>query len=496
MLQMTVAWKAKIAMINKSRPNDPLVRGDSINTPSDQDNECESSRFIARLISESSLLLKDINSEFQRAAVGDEKELAIGSLLSAHRVPSAGLTHLLASPQTIKDRLYQLAFDEDLCLLFSDEAEKEAMRLVEEGVTKDDWGQSEASGDFTSIPFVTIDNEDSKDLDQALFIEKEGEDYIVHYALADASHYIQPQTALFKDALKRGSSYYLPGFSIPMLPRSLSEGLISLNPQVMRRALIFKIYVKSDASVKDVDLYRGRIISRAKLSYTQVQNFYDQGKENELDQESFAQSLLLLKEIGERLIEASEIRGVVNYNRRELNIDLDENGELITTLRRRLDVERYNEQISLLTNTEGAFLLLKKAKHKNNVQPIFRVHPKPLSGRLEEFKTLINEIIQRHKLDESWKWLGPKKRDGSGERLSDYLARLPKEPRSIRLAIERQALYSNRGSFFEPGPGRHDALKVEAYARFSAPMREIVGIFTHKEILENDLAENNQKNDE
>lgn len=79
------------------------------------------------------------------------------------------------------------------------------------------------------LPFVTIDNQDSRDLDQALYISRVDGGYNILYALADASYYAPPGSPLFKEALKRGTSYYLPGLCIPMMPKELSEGLISLN---------------------------------------------------------------------------------------------------------------------------------------------------------------------------------------------------------------------------------------------------------------------------
>ena len=99
-------------------------------------------------------------------------------------------------------------------------------------------GLDDGLADETAIPYVTIDNEGSRDLDQALFVDRQGSDFVLRYALADASYYARPGTALWRRALAMGSSYYLPGFAIPMLPEALSEGLVSLNPNVLRRALV------------------------------------------------------------------------------------------------------------------------------------------------------------------------------------------------------------------------------------------------------------------
>jgi len=93
----------------------------------------------------------------------------------------------------------------------------------------DDPGFSDpALTDWTSVPFVTIDNADSRDLDQALHIERTDTGYRLRYALADAAYYVRPGSALFSEALRRGTTYYTPLIAAPMLPRSLSEGLLSL----------------------------------------------------------------------------------------------------------------------------------------------------------------------------------------------------------------------------------------------------------------------------
>ncbi len=122
--------------------------------------------------------------------------------------------------------------------------------------------------DWTRLPFVTIDNPDSRDLDQALLIERhENSGYRVRYALADAAYYVRPGSALFNEALDRGTTYYTPILAVPMLPVELSEGLVSLNPMVDRRALVFDMIVNERATVTRTSIVRARIHSQAKLDY-------------------------------------------------------------------------------------------------------------------------------------------------------------------------------------------------------------------------------------
>src|SRR4029078_8753543 len=123
----------------------------------------------------------------------------------------------------------------------------------------------------TGLPFVTIDGPSSKDLDQAIHVAREGDGYVVRYALADAACFVRPGTAVFAEALARGASFYFPGLSIPMLPRPLSEGIISLNPDGPRRALTFEVHLGSRGEILRTQLVHSRVRSRKKLAFGDVQ---------------------------------------------------------------------------------------------------------------------------------------------------------------------------------------------------------------------------------
>lgn len=129
--------------------------------------------------------------------------------------------------------------------------------------------------DRTALPFVTIDGEHSKDLDQALLVDREGPGFIVAYAIADASFYVRPGSALLAEAMKQGRELLLPGFSVPMLPRPLSEGLVSLNPDGARRAIIFFHHLDAHGELTHTRLERARVKSHAKLAWGDVQKLVD-----------------------------------------------------------------------------------------------------------------------------------------------------------------------------------------------------------------------------
>jgi ribonuclease R len=343
--------------------------------------------------------------------------------------------------------------------------------------------------DLSGLPFVTIDGPTSRDLDQALFIERVGDGYRVHYALADAAHYVPPRSALFREALRRAASYYLPGLSVPMLPRALSEGIVSLNPGVDRRALTFSTTLDGQGRAMGTEVVRARLRSRAKLAFGDVEAFHRDPGSSPLRDSEAAESLLLLREVGRLLLRDASARHVARYARREVDIALDDEGASFTVaIEPRLETELYNEQLSLLCNAEGARLLVEGASPE--IQPIYRVHGAPDAARLAAFALLTQATVDAH---------GPDVRapvfraDDPEELLADYLKRLETEPppgvaptpaHRLARALMRQAILVNAKSIFATSPSAHFGVGADVYARFSAPMREVVGVFVHKEMVE------------
>lgn len=334
-----------------------------------------------------------------------------------------------------------------------------------------------ALADLEHLPFVTIDNDDSKDLDQALYIEGHADGtHTVWYALADAAYYVRPGSALLAESLLRGASYYLPGLVVPMLPASLSEGLISLNEGVLRRALVFKIDLDARAIVTHVALIRGRIRSRKKLSYRGVQRYWD-GAEAMPDVD-YAPSLAALRVVGAQRIALAEASDVVRYQRVEVDVGLTATG-FVAFESLRYETDRANEQISLLVNIEGARFLASSETDMPAIQGVFRVHPAPAPEHLVSFARMTQRVAAAHDCPAiAW---------GKGETLAawlDRIATLPQQSHHLVVALQRQALLLNQRSMFSAEPGLHYGVGAPCYARFTSPMREVVGIFTHKEALE------------
>ncbi len=382
-------------------------------------------------------------------------------------------TSLLAKAGSAEAALYRLAADKKLDPVFPPQVHAQVESLL-----NDDGINDPSLVDMSHLPFVTIDGEDSLDLDQALFVEESESGFVVHYALADASYYVKPGTPLHREALARGASYYLPGFMVPMLPRALSEGLISLNAKVMRRAVVFSMTLTREGLCTHTEVLSARIRSRHKLSFGRVQAFYEEnlGFDSEVDT-----SLRHLATVGTIRMQLAEERGVVRYRRREVKATLSSGGvRFSATSAVRHEVERYNEQLSLLCNIEGARYLSENGA--DYIEPIYRVHPSPSKEKMRTFETQLKALVTAQKLPpQTWLWT-----EKHPLPLRQFLDNLPSEGSEgrIAMAIHRQAVMANVRSNFQTDEGKHHGVGAEVYARFSAPMREMVGVFLHKELLE------------
>ena len=198
---------------------------------------------------------------------GDLVEVRVSADIAAPGDPAHAIT---AHGGSALARMYAIAAAHHMDPIFGPEVHREL-----EAIVKDPGFDDPELRDLRELAFITIDNRDSRDLDQAMFIARKGEGFRVVYALADAAYYLRPGTALFHAALARGATYYFPGFCVPMLPRVLSEDLVSLNPDVDRRALVFDIELDRQGDVVHTEVYRALINSRAKLSYPGVQTLHD-----------------------------------------------------------------------------------------------------------------------------------------------------------------------------------------------------------------------------
>ncbi len=203
--------------------------------------------------------------------------------------------------------------------------------------------------DRTDVPLVTIDPDDSMDLDQALHIERRDGGYRVYYAIADVAAFVEPGGVIDDEANRRGQTLYAPGSRIPLHPPVLSEGAASLLPGEMRPALLWTIELDDAGEGTNVDVKRARVRSRGRWDYPGVQRVLDNGTADEV--------FVLLKEVGQLRLRREQERGGVSLPLPEQEVDVSRNGWSLV-YRQLLEVEQWNAQISLLTGMGAAEIML------------------------------------------------------------------------------------------------------------------------------------------
>ena len=203
--------------------------------------------------------------------------------------------------------------------------------------------------DRTDIELVTIDPETSMDLDQAMHIERDGDGYVIHYAIADVAAFVSPGDPVDVEANRRGETLYGADSKIPLHPKVLSEGAASLLPDQVCPALLWTIKVDASGEGIDVVVERALVRSRAKLHYAAVQADLDAGRADEM--------FTLLKEVGELRLAREAARGGVSLPLPEQEI-VEHDGHWHLEFRQLLPVEEWNAQISLLTGMAAASLMV------------------------------------------------------------------------------------------------------------------------------------------
>ena len=203
--------------------------------------------------------------------------------------------------------------------------------------------------DRTDLELVTIDPVGSRDLDQALHLERDGDAIVVHYAIADLTAFVEPDGPIDVEAHRRGETLYGAESKVPLHPPVISEGAGSLLPDQERPALLWTIRVDKTGEGTDVDLRRARVRSREQLDYGTAQQRIDDG--------SASESLMLLKEVGELRLAREAARGGVSLPLPEQEVEV-EGDQVSLRFRSLLPVEQWNAQISLLTGFAAASLMV------------------------------------------------------------------------------------------------------------------------------------------
>ena len=325
--------------------------------------------------------------------------------------------------------------------------------------------------DLRSLPFVTIDGEDARDFDDAVYCErKRSGGWRLYVAIADVSHYVLPHSPLDDEAKKRGTSVYFPERVVPMLPEALSNGLCSLNPHVDRLCMVCEMTVSATGKVSGYHFYEATIHSHARLTYTQVGRAVETaGKKNSGTRKNLHHVLPQIDQLHElygALRSAREQRGAIDFDTQETRILFDEQRKIknIVPLERNV-AHKMIEECMLAANVSAAKFL-----EQHHLPALYRVHARPKPEKLAALRDFLKELGIHL---------------SGGEHVSPQifqavLSDIADRPdahiiQTVMLRSMNQAVYQsdNQGHF---------GLAYDAYSHFTSPIRRYPDLLVHRAI--------------
>jgi ribonuclease R len=333
--------------------------------------------------------------------------------------------------------------------------------------------------DLTDVPLVTIDGEDARDFDDAVYCEravvgKDKEGFRLIVAIADVSHYVRPETAIDLDAFERATSVYFPRRVIPMLPEKLSNGLCSLNPHVVRLAMVCDMSVTSTGKLHAYQFYPAAIRSHARLTYTEAWAMLSNNRSPEARaRPEMLEPLNNLYDLYHALRKEREERGAIDFDTTETYIICDPRGRIERIVpRERNDAHKLIEECMLAANVCSADFLQRRKQ-----TAVYRVHEGPTPERL----ATLQGFLKAHALSMGG---GEDPQPKDFQKLAHDVQERPDAQQ-----IQMMLLRSMQQAIYTPHNSGHFGLAYEAYTHFTSPIRRYPDLMVHRAIKAQLMAE-------
>ncbi|OGB48319.1 MAG: ribonuclease R [Burkholderiales bacterium RIFCSPLOWO2_12_FULL_65_40] len=325
--------------------------------------------------------------------------------------------------------------------------------------------------DLTDVPLVTIDGEDARDFDDAVYCEPakvgRSKGWRLLVAIADVSHYVQTGSAIDIDAYDRATSVYFPRRVIPMLPEKLSNGLCSLNPEVERLCMVCDMLVTAKGEVHAYQFYPAVMFSHARFTYTEVAAILANTRGPEAaKRKERVPDLLNLHDVYRALLLARRERGAVDFETTETQIVCDENGRIEKIVpRTRNDAHKLIEEAMLAANVCSADFIAQGKQHG-----LYRVHEGPTPEKQDILRNYLKAMA-----------VGLSISDNPQPSEFQAIAEATKD-RPDAQQIHTMLLRSMQQAIYTPINSGHFGLAFEAYTHFTSPIRRYPDLLVHRVI--------------
>ena len=320
--------------------------------------------------------------------------------------------------------------------------------------------------DIRHLPLVTIDGEDARDFDDAVYAEKNDKGWRLIVAIADVSKYVPPNSELDKEAFKRGTSVYFPGKVIPMLPLELSNGICSLNPHVDRMCMVCDMQVNAAGQIQSYNFYRGVMHSHARITYKQCWNYLDKDVKQEKWDDGVVSSLDTMNDLYKAMTIEKNKRGAITFNSTDVHISINAEGQVSSiTPYTRNDAHKLIEAFMIAANICAAKFV---SKHK--VPAAYRVHDTPPLQKITDLKAFLLSL-----------GIKPNFSDPVAPKDFEKIIKQIQQRDDVNL-IESVLLRSQSLAAYEAENGGHFGLALEYYAHFTSPIRRYPDLMIHRAI--------------
>ena len=321
--------------------------------------------------------------------------------------------------------------------------------------------------DLTSFELITIDGDDSRDFDDAVYAKPSKDGWKLIVAIADVSHYVSEGSSLDAESFERGNSVYFPHKVVPMLPETISNGLCSLNPNVERLCMACEMNINSLGELLDYKFYSAVMLSHARLTYGQVNEILESKKSPLRNKFSnVVKNIDFLYGLYKTLRISRQKRGVMDFDRIESQILFDDKGKIKNIVaRKRNDAHKLIEECMLMANQATAKFL-----QKNNEDFLYRNHPKPTAEKVEvtrQFLSAIGLTLEGG--------IEPESRDFA------KVLRIAKG-REDENIIKTVVLRTMKQATYTPINDGHFGLAFEDYTHFTSPIRRYPDLLVHRAI--------------
>ena len=322
--------------------------------------------------------------------------------------------------------------------------------------------------DLRQLPLVTIDGEDAKDFDDAVYCEKEGDKFHLYVAIADVSYYVRSGSAIDAEAHERTTSIYFPFYVIPMLPEELSNGICSLNPNVDRLCMVCDMVVNQNGAIETYQFYPAVMNSHARLTYTEAHQMIMTGKAIQEEHQPCVPWVKTLYELYQVLKHARDQRGVFEIESTEVHFLFDEKWEITG-----MEPDPRNEAHMLIEECMIAANVCAATFVKNmQYETLYRIHDRPNEQKLDKLRA----ILSRYGIDLGG---GDKPSPMDFKKANDQIKRL--DP-SVQGVISLQMLRAMSKAQYSPDNIGHFGLALENYAHFTSPIRRYPDLQLHRVI--------------